>query len=62
MRTMMKVVGGKEHIVEGSSQDYMMMVNGIGMMQNETLTSITGEKFKVKDIMMMSQVADPIEN
>lgn len=61
MRTMMKVVGGKEHIVEGSPQSYMMIVNGIGRMQDETLTSIAGEKFRVRDVMMMSQVSDPVE-
>ena len=53
MQTLVTTINGKKYVLKGHPQDYMQMTGGIGVSQNETLTSIDGEKFKFSDVMMM---------
>lgn len=52
-RTRMKTVTGKVHIVEGRPQDFIVMMNGIGRSDVETLTNVKGRKFKLADVLTM---------
>lgn len=58
MKTEVTTIDGKKHILKGHPQDYMQMVGGVGVSQDEELTSVKGEKFKFSDVMMMRQAKE----
>lgn len=58
MKTVVTTTDGKKHVLKGHPQDYMQMIGGLGVSQDETLTSIKGERFKFSEVVMMQQAKD----
>ncbi|MEK3933994.1 hypothetical protein MKY41_01635 [Sporosarcina sp. FSL W7-1349] len=53
MKTKVTTVDGKVHLVHGHPEDFMQQIGGVGVSREQSLTSVTAEKIKMADIMMM---------
>ena len=57
MYTKVKMLDGKEHIINGRPQELLEIVDGMGVMPGGLmLVSRDGEKVDMKDVLTMEQV------